>query len=183
MIVLRVISGSARGLKLSSLEGNDTRPTLDRVKEALFSMLTPYISFATVLDLFAGSDALGIEALSRGADEAVFVDMLPDAMAIVKENVTKAKFSDCSSFHIRSAAVYLKESDNIFDIVFLDPPYRSELYGECLELLYDNSLLSDEAVIAMEWDCELSRPHIPDYYTVLKERRYGRVMITLLTLA
>ena len=87
---MRVISGERRGLKLLSLEGDDTRPTLDRVKEALFSMLIPYLNSACVLDLFAGSGALGIEALSRGASKVDFVDSLPSAMDIVKQNVHDA---------------------------------------------------------------------------------------------
>lgn len=178
---MRVISGSARGLKLVSLEGLDTRPTLDRVKEALFSMLTPYIYDAKVLDLFAGSGALGIEALSRGADKAVFVDMLPEAMNIIRENVNNARVCERASFFTKKAADYIKNATEKFDLVFLDPPYAGNLYEDCLNLLYENELLSEGCVIALEWDSELSRPNIPPYYEILKERRYGRVMITLLT--
>ncbi len=179
---MRVISGTARGLKLSSLEGLDTRPTLDRVKEALFSMLTPYIYDANVLDLFAGSGALGVEALSRGSKHVVFVDALSTAMDIVRENATKAAVSDRASFHLKKAVDYLNNCNEKFDIVFLDPPYNGNFYEECLTKLYQNKLLSDDCVITLEWDSELARPSIPPYYEVLKERRYGRVMITLLSL-
>ena len=178
---MRVISGSARGLKLVSLDGDNTRPTLDRVKEALFSMLIPYLNDAKVLDLFAGSGALGIEALSRGASEAVFVDALPQAMDIVKENVTKAKFTQASRFHLTKASDYLDKSDSVFDIVFLDPPYNGNFYEECLVKLYENRLIDSESIIVAEWDSALGRPTIPSFYEILKERKYGRVMVTLLS--
>lgn len=178
---MRVISGTARGLKLLSLEGLDTRPTLDRVKEALFSMLIPYLNHAAVLDLFAGSGALGIEALSRGSSEAVFVEMNSQAMDIVKKNVTSARFTDKSAFHQQNALDYLSRcSHKAFDIIFIDPPYKDGLYEKCLELIHKNSLIDKEGVIVLEWDNALSRPIVPDCYEILKERRYGRVMVTLL---
>ncbi len=178
---MRVISGTARGLKLLSLDGLDTRPTLDRVKEALFSMLTPYVYNASVLDLFAGSGALGIEALSRGSCEAVFVDMLPSAMEIVKKNVSLAHFEDKATFQLKNAVDFLKHCDQKFDIIFLDPPYHGELYEKCLTAIAERDLLNDDGIIIIEWDSELSRPHIPVQLEVLKERRYGRVMLTLVT--
>lgn len=177
---MRVISGRARGLKLLSLDGLDTRPTLDRVKEALFSMLTPYISQAIVLDLFAGSGALGIEALSRGSDEAVFVDMLPSAMGIVKKNVSLARFTERSAFYQKNALDYLRQCNKTFDIIFLDPPYKGELYEKCLTAIYENALLNKDGIIVLEWDSALSRPPVPSQFEILKERRYGRVMVTLL---
>lgn len=179
---MRVISGTARGLKLKSLDGLDTRPTLDRVKEALFSMLTPYIYDACVLDLFAGSGALGIEALSRGSKSVSFVDSSPLAMDVVRENVEKANLSSKASFHTKKSEDYLKSSSEKFDLVFLDPPYNGNLYYASLSLLSNNGLLFEDGVVCLEWDSELSRPDIPPCYEILKERRYGRVMVTLLTL-
>lgn len=178
---MRVISGTARGLKLTSLDGLGTRPTLDRVKEALFSMLTPFIYDAHVLDLFAGSGALGIEALSRGSESAVFVDASPNAMQVVRENVSKASLSERAAFHLKKAEDYLNSASEKFDIVFLDPPYSGNFYEACLLSLYKNNLLSDDCVIAVEWDSSLSSPSFPACYNILKERRYGRVMITLLS--
>ncbi len=180
---MRVISGSARGLKLSSLDGSDTRPTLDRVKEALFSMLTPYLGFSKVLDLFAGSGALGIEALSRGAESAVFVDSLPSAMEIVRENVKKARFDDVSVFCQKDAITYLENARDRFDIIFLDPPYEGSLYTPSLDLILKNNLLNTDGVITMEWDSSCNSPSIPSGFTVIKERRYGRVMLSLLALS
>lgn len=178
---MRVISGSARGLKLASLDGLDTRPTLDRVKEALFSMLTAYIYDANVLDLFAGSGALGIEALSRGSQSVAFVDFSSDAMRIVQDNVSRAHFSDNATFHLKKATDFLASCNEKFDLVFLDPPYSGNFYEECLLLLHSNCLLSDNAVVSLEWDSALPAPSIPPCYEILKEKRYGRVMITLLT--
>lgn len=179
---MRVISGSARGLKLLSLEGEDTRPTLDRVKEALFSMLTPFTYSAKVLDLFAGSGGLGIEALSRGADCVAFVDMNPSAMNVIKENVKKASFLNESSFHTVSFEAFLNKDNNVYDIIFLDPPYAGDFYEKALNLIYEKKLLSPEGVISVEWDNTISHFNIPDGFEIFRERKYGRVMITLLQL-
>lgn len=178
---MRVISGSARGLKLLSLEGDNTRPTLDRVKEALFSMLTVYVPSANVLDLFAGSGALGIEALSRGADRCVFVDSLPQAMDIVKANAAKARVAERSAFCTVNALSYLSSSIDKFDLVFLDPPYRGNLYEDCLTKLYENGFIKKGSVVVMEWDSEMKKPYVPPFYEVIRERKYGRVMLTLLS--
>ncbi|MCD8049587.1 MAG: 16S rRNA (guanine(966)-N(2))-methyltransferase RsmD [Clostridia bacterium] len=178
--LLRVISGSARGLKLQSLEGQDTRPTLDRVKEALFSILSPYLREACVLDLFAGSGALGIEALSRGAEHVDFVDKFSSALDIVKENAAKAKMTEKSSFYLFDAERFLRERAQIYDIVFLDPPYAAGLYEPILNLILKKKLLRESGIIAMEWDYNAARPSVPTGFEVLKERKYGRVGISLL---
>ncbi|MGM9551483.1 MAG: 16S rRNA (guanine(966)-N(2))-methyltransferase RsmD [Clostridia bacterium] len=179
---MRVISGSARGLKLLSLEGDDTRPTLDRVKEALFSMLASYIYSAKVLDLFAGSGALGVESLSRGADWAVFVDSNPNAMNIVKENVKKASFSDKSSFYTLDAESYLKNTKDTFDLIFLDPPYFGDFYEKILNLISKYNVLNKNGILSVEWDNTLGSLPVPDCFEVYRERKYGRVMLTLLKL-
>ena len=178
---MRVISGSARGLKLVSLDSLATRPTLDRVKEALFSILSPYISGASVLDLFAGSGALGIEALSRGAKEAVFVDSLPAALDIVKKNASSARVDGRSVFRLSDALKFLKNSRDRYDIVFLDPPYSSGLYKPSLELICENSLLERNGIVVLEWDSSAQAPDIPPYFAPIKERRYGRVALTLVS--
>ena len=122
---MRIISGLKRGLKLKSLEGSDTRPTLDSVKEAIFSMLFDSVRDAKVLDLFAGSGALGLEALSRGAKEAVFVDANPKACSIIKANIESAKMENASAIVRSDAMEYLKKTKaekQKFDLIFLDPP-------------------------------------------------------------
>lgn len=175
---MRVVSGSAKGLKLLSLDSLVTRPTLDRVKEALFSILAPYIPGSSVLDLFSGSGALGIEALSRGAKEAVFVDNLPAALDIVKKNASRARVGQSSRFCLSDALNFLKSSPSSYDIIFLDPPYASGLYTPALRLIYENSLLNAGGTVVLEWDFTLSAPEIPPEFTIIKERRYGRVALT-----
>ncbi len=178
---MRVISGSARGLKLQSLEGQDTRPTLDRVKEALFSMLSPYVGGAHVLDLFAGSGALGIEALSRGAEHVDFVDKLTPALNIVKENAVRAKMTEKSNFYLSDAETFLHKETRGYDIIFLDPPYAAGLYEPVLEIILKKNLLRRGGVIAMEWDFNAKKPVVPSGFEIIKERHYGRVGISLLT--
>ena len=177
---MRVISGSARGLKLISPPGLDTRPTLDRVKEALFSMLTPVIRGAAVLDLFAGSGALGIEALSRGSESAVFVDNSREAEATVRKNLDNSRFADRARFVSGDALKFLSSCNDNFDVIFMDPPYGGGLYEKVLILIAERGLLSPDGVISVEWDEDIGEPCFPDCYVRSRDRRYGRVHITLL---
>ena len=121
---MRVIAGQARGRRLQALEGEETRPTLDRVKEGLFSSIQFVIEGARVLDLFAGSGQLGIEALSRGASFVVFIDQNPAATAIVTQNCKACGVFGASRVATMSAESFLAGSREQFDLVFLDPPYR-----------------------------------------------------------
>lgn len=177
---VRVISGKARGLKLISPAGNSTRPTLDRVKEALFSMLLPYLNEASVLDLFAGSGALGIEALSRGADKAVFVDSSNTAIDCVKKNLAAAKLENSATVIMSSSESYLKKCTEKFDIIFLDPPYAQSLYEDSLMLIEKYNLLSESGIIVVEWDCDIGFNGKISRFKVLKDKKYGRVGITVL---
>lgn len=145
-------------------------------------MLTPYLPGARVLDLFAGSGALGIEALSRGGSLAVFVDVLPKALNIVKKNVSLARVDGKASFFREDALCFLSKCTEKFDIIFLDPPYASGLYTRALAAIAGGSLLNDGGVAVIEWDSALSRPDIPAAFSVIKERRYGRVMLTIASL-
>lgn len=178
---MRIIAGAARGLKLLSLNSLDTRPTLDRVKEPLFSMLMPYLDGAKVLDLFAGSGALGLEALSRGASACTFVDKNPKCRAVIEGNVKKARFDEKSIIKTEDFAKFLNSCADKFSLVFLDPPYKSGVYKDCLELLLKNNLLTDGAVIALEAD-EDKQFSAGDFFgfSVLKERKYGRVKLYIL---
>ena len=175
---MRVIAGSARGVKLNSPEGEETRPTLDRVKEAVFSMLMPYLNEACVLDMFSGSGALGIEALSRGARHAVFAEKRHDAFNCIKKNIEAAKVGDRSDAFSGDVFDYLTTSKLNFDIVFIDPPYDSKLYYKATDTV--SELLSEKGVVVMEWDYSLGKPLISDKFCVVKEKKYGRVGITLL---
>lgn len=123
---MRVISGTARGHKLTAPGGKNTRPTGDRMKEDLFNILAPEVGGAYFLDLYCGSGAIGIEALSRGADSAVFVDESEDAIAVTKENLAKTRLSDRAEVLLMSdKTAQEKLADRVFDIIFMDPPYNS----------------------------------------------------------
>lgn len=152
---MRVISGSARGTNLYTLEGNDTRPTLDRVKEPLFSIIQTLIPNARVLDLFAGSGALGIETLSRGAEHAVFCDKSYKASEILKKNIEKTHLKERSTIITKD---YLKALEQVknekFNIIFLDPPYKLNLAGKAVEKIIELDILSEDGVIIVETDEE-----------------------------
>lgn len=142
---MRVISGKSRGKKLISLEGDNTRPTLDRVKEALFNIIQFDIKDAVVLDLFAGTGALGIEALSRGAKEVVFCDKVPDAIKVIKQNVTNTSNLDKATIINKDCKDVLKDlskQNKKFDIVFLDPPYKTNLAIESMQKIIMSNLLT-----------------------------------------
>ena len=134
---MRVITGTARGRVLRTLEGEDVRPTTDRVKEAVFSIIQFEIEGRRVLDLFAGSGQLGIEALSRGAASATFVDMSKDSLSAVKYNLEHTKLGDNAKVVQTDALSFLKLTKDKFDIVFLDPPYASSLVVDSMKLLSD----------------------------------------------
>ena len=178
---MRVISGKARGLKLLSLEGADTRPTLDNVKEAVFSMIFDYCPDACVLDLFAGSGAMGIEALSRGAKEAVFVDINPKACSVVKANLEKSKLMDTAIVLTADYKAYLKsahQSGKSFDIIFLDPPYALSFMDEVLNLIHEYGLLNKNGLIVCEF--ESGTDIDTKNYKLLKDKRYGRASVKVL---
>ena len=183
---MRIIGGKMRGTKLQTLEGFDTtRPTLDRVKESLFNIISMKLIDSQVLDLFSGSGALGIESISRGASKAYLCDISPKAINVIKQNVEKTRCKDSviilNKKHIQ-ALEFLKQSNKKFDIVFLDPPYETELAEESTKYIIDNNLLEDEGIIIIETDNEdklingLNVKEIDIYDT----RRYGRVSLIFL---
>ena len=178
---MRVISGTARGLKLASLDGDATRPTLDNVKEAIFSMLFDKVRDARVLDLFAGSGALGIEALSRGASSCVFVDKNAKAVKVIEDNLSKSRTKEkahvlCTdSFDALSR---LDKDGREFDIIFLDPPYAEGLLDKALSDISSLSLLSEGGIIVAESD--KGTPLDIQNYKLTKDKDYGRVCIRFL---
>ncbi len=178
---MRIISGLKRGLKLKSLEGSDTRPTLDNVKEAIFSMLFDKVRDAKVLDLFAGSGALGLEALSRGAKMAVFVDANPKACQVVKANIEIARMQDESAVVKTDAKEYLagaKKRGEKFDLIFLDPPYALGLLDEVLNLIDEYGILEKDGLIVCEFD---SGTQIDiKSFNLIKDKKYGRVCVNIL---
>lgn len=149
---MRIIAGSRRSLPLKTIPGNDTRPTTDRIKETLFNMLQEEVPGAYVLDLFAGSGQIGLEALSRGASFAVFVESAKKAADCIDENIRFTKFQEQSSLMRTDAvsAIARLEGRYTFDLVFLDPPYESGGYTQILQCLSVSSVLKPESMIIIE---------------------------------
>jgi len=175
---MRVISGVAKGTKLETLETLDTRPTLDRVKEALFNIIQSKIYNAIVLDLFAGSGALGIEALSRGAKKVVFCDKSKYAYAIIKKNLTKTRFGEKSSIYNKSYEECLSGLKDKFDIVFVDPPYNTNLAKNAIKKILEKNLLAKNALVIVETNDE--EKLIDSEMQVIDVRKYGKVKLVFL---
>lgn len=171
---MRVIAGIAKGHKLVSPQGLDVRPTLDRVKEAVFSSLYPYLEGAQVLDLFAGAGSLGIEALSRGAKSCCFVDISRKSLDCVKKNLTDTKLSDKATLKLMSFETFLKTENKKFSIVFLDPPYSVGFEDKVFENF--ESVVEKNTVVVLETEYE---PCEKQGFSILKSKKYGRVYITI----
>ena len=173
---MRVITGSARGKKLKTLEGNDVRPTSDKVKEAIFSIIQFDVPGASVLDLFAGSGQLGIEALSRGASHCVFVDKSAASISVVKENVNGTGFVKSSRILNMDSIDYLKTAKSGLDIALLDPPYRMGLIEKALPLLCPK--MNDGGIVVCEHESELTLPDAVEEFRALKRYKYGNISLT-----
>jgi len=176
---MRVISGTARGKKLISLEGLETRPTLDRVKEAMFNILQFNIKDKNVLDLFSGSGALAIEALSRGAESAVLCDNSKKAISIINKNLEATKLISKANVINKDYLEALKDvKDGLrqFDIIFLDPPYKSKFIENSIQKILEYNLLSDDGIIACETDDENKIKNIKGI-EIYDTRKYGIVNV------
>ncbi|MCI8482109.1 MAG: 16S rRNA (guanine(966)-N(2))-methyltransferase RsmD [Clostridia bacterium] len=182
---MRVISGIAKGTILYTLQGNNTRPTLDRVKEALFNIIQNRMLEATVLDLFSGSGAIGIEAISRGAKKAVLCDNSKAAISIIKKNLEKT--------HLEDKAILIKEDYKEvlrflggkkvqFDFIFLDPPYAEDMTKKAVEEIIKGNLLKQEGIIVIETDEEARiLEEIKNMkVNVYDLRKYGRIKLIFL---
>lgn len=173
---MRVITGTARGKKLKTLEGMDVRPTSDKVKEAIFSIIQFDVPGASVLDLFAGSGQLGIEALSRGASHCVFVDKSAASVAVVRDNVASTGFSKSSRILNMDSIDYLKTAKSGLDIALLDPPYRMGLIEKALPLLCPK--MNDGGIAVCEHESECVLPDEICEFRVLKRYKYGNISVT-----
>ena len=176
---MRIIAGKRKGLNIKTIEGETTRPTRDMVREALFSILTSKIPDAKFLDLFAGSGAIGIEAISRGATEACFSDTNPQCIKIIKENINKANFENESRiFNLDYKLVLKKLKDEKFDVIFIDPPYESDLYEKSLEVIKNNNLLNKDGIIVLEHPIDKNIDL--KGFEVIKVKTYGDKQISYL---
>ena len=174
---MRVITGQARGRKLISPEGYDVRPTTDKVKESIFNIIQFQLADAVVLDLFAGSGQLGIEALSRGAAKAVFVDSSRKSLEVVKKNIEMCRFQPAAQTVLCDASAYLRMTNEKFDIVFLDPPYHKQLCISALDLL-DNSV-SEDAIVICETQNDEELPESIGRFTVDRIYSYSSIKLTV----
>jgi len=170
---MRVISGKYRGKKLLAPEGMNTRPTTDRVKEALFGAIQFIVPKAKVLDLFAGSGALGIEALSRGAESCVFVENDLKSIDVLKTNLENIE----GEYRIMNSD-YLSALNNLknekYDLVFLDPPYESGYYKKSMEFLRDNDIVEEEGIIVLEVKTGIETK-AEEYFSLKKKKTYGKI--------
>ena len=182
MSIMRVVAGEFGGRKLKTLTGNNTRPTTDKVKGAMFNMIGPYFNRGAALDLFSGSGSLGIEAVSRGMDHAVLVEKNYRAMEIIRENVTMTKNE--AAFQLmkmpaNQAIQQLAEGELKFDLVLLDPPYAQQEIVKQIEMLLKNELLTADAVVVCETDKEVVLPKVIGQLIERKRHDYGITAVTI----
>ena len=176
---MRVITGKARGVQLKTPEGMQTRPTTDRVKEALFSIIQFELPGARVLDLFGGTGQLGIEAISRGAKEAVFVDAREDACKLIRENLRRAKMETEGRVVRADYLDYLKRCRETFDIVLLDPPYAEVYLENSLKMITEIDILQSGGIIVAERPVGKELPWEFPGFTRSRDYKYGKTLLTL----
>ena len=176
---MRVVSGTARGVILKTPEGLQTRPTADKVKEAMFSILQFDLPGAAVLDLFGGTGQLGIEALSRGAKSAVFVDAWDKACTLIKENLRRTKMEQSSRVVRSDYLSYLRSCKEQFDIILLDPPYAEVFLETALKCIMEIDILRTGGIIVCERPMEKDLPWDFPNFTRSKDYKYGKTIITL----
>lgn len=179
---MRVISGTAKGRSLKAVPGMNTRPTTDKVKEAIFSMIGPYFDGGHVLDLFAGTGGLSIEALSRGMDRAVLTDIEKKSIDTIKHNLEVTGLSGQAEVYRNEAARALKvlhKREARFDLVFLDPPYRLKVIKDLIEQLDHNSMLNPDATIVIEHDAEDTYSDPIGRLEWVRRAEYGDTAVTI----
>jgi 16S rRNA (guanine966-N2)-methyltransferase len=181
-ISVRVIAGTAKGRLLKAVPGNGTRPTTDKVKEAIFSMIGPYFDGGLGLDLFAGTGGLGIEALSRGMERVIFIDMEKTSIQVVEDNLQTLGFKEQSEVYRNEAQRALKVLSKRglkFDLIFLDPPYRMKQVDEILLQIQQREMVQDQAVVLVEHETGHAYADEIGRFHVRKRSTYGETAITI----
>ena len=179
---MRVIAGEHKGRRLTAVPGKGTRPTTDKVKESIFNMIGPYFDGGWVLDLYAGTGGLGIEALSRGAERAVFVERDAKAFAVVQQNVAACRLQERAELYKNDAARALQalaKRNLQFDLVFLDPPYAQQKIAEVIATLQERDLVADGAWIVTEHDTGVKLPDRIGKCVINRSAVYGDTAVTL----
>ena len=176
---MRVITGKARGVVLKTPDGMATRPTSDRVKEALFSIIQFDVPTARVLDLFGGTGQLGIEALSRNAKSAVFVDEREEACNLIRENLKRTRLEDCARVVRSDYMAFLRTCKEKFDIIFLDPPYAEAFLENSLKMITEIDILQSGGIIVTERPVE--KDFLFDFpgYSRSKDYKYAKTILTI----
>ncbi|MCE4048426.1 MULTISPECIES: 16S rRNA (guanine(966)-N(2))-methyltransferase RsmD [Bacillaceae] len=179
---MRVVSGTNKGISLKAVPGNSTRPTTDKVKEAIFNMIGPYFEGGIGLDLFAGSGGLGIEALSRGLEKVIFVDKDGKAIHTVKTNIAACKLEAKAEVYRNEADRALKaliKRDVVFDYIFLDPPYKKQQLEKLVLIINEEGLLADDGVIVCEHGSEVALPEKIGSFQQIKYEKYGIIAVSI----
>ena len=176
---MRVIAGNAKGIALKTPDGMETRPTADRVKEALFSILQFDLPGTRVLDLFGGTGQLGIEALSRGATSAVFVDAREEACKLIKENLKRTKYQDAATVIRSDYMDYLKRCKDKFQIILLDPPYAEVYLENSLKKISEIDILQSGGIMVAERPLGKDLPWEFEGFTRSRDYKYGKILLTL----
>lgn len=179
---MRVISGTARGCNLKAPEGMDTRPTTDRIKETLFNIIAPDLMECRFLDLFSGTGAIGIEALSRGAEKAVFVDYSSESRKIIEYNLSHTKLIEKAKVYTEKVSVIIEKlakENQKFDIIFMDPPYKKGLAEETLNLIKEKNILSQDGYIIVEHETS-GELIVPKEFEIFKEKIYKKTTMTFI---
>lgn len=179
---MRVVSGVCKGRALKAVPGNTTRPTTDKVKEALFNMIGPYFEGGMGLDLFAGSGGLGLEALSRGLDQVIFIDRERKAIQTIYENIQACKMEDKAEVYRNDAERAIKaliKREIRFDYIFLDPPYKKQQLLSLMQKISENRLLKNEGYIVCEHSHDVELPDSVGEFTQYKHEQYGIIAITI----
>ncbi len=176
---MRIIAGDLKGRKLASPKDEKVRPTSDKVKEAIFSMIADSYYDEVVIDLFAGTGNLGIEAISRGAKHCYFGDKSKDSLILIKDNINTCKVQDKSTIIAGDYEMVLKHIPVKAQIIFLDPPYKDGLMVSCIQRINDFDLLTEEGYIIAEHSLQEKLPETIGKYQLIKEKRYGKIAVSI----
>lgn len=182
--MMRVVSGDRKGKSLKAVPGSSTRPTTDKVKEAIFNIIGPYFDGGIALDLFAGSGGLGIEALSRGVEKAIFVDRDGKAIGVIWDNIKICDLEDRVEVFRNDADRALKaiiKRGLSFDFIFLDPPYKKQQLQLLLETIDNNAVLKEQGTIVCEHSSDVNLPDQIGNFVSIKHEKYGIIAITIYT--
>ena len=177
---MRIIAGESKGRRLKSIKGTSTRPTLDRVKESLFNIITPYLLVDRGLDLFAGFGGIGIEGISRGVRSFLFVEKDYRNSRVIQENIALCGYEDRAIVKTENVFSFLENTTEKFNLIFMDPPYNKKMVEETLSIIEKNDILNEYGIIVAEHEADYKVNDIFDFI-ILRQKTYGDSAITVLS--